>query len=152
MISGPGSTFRSTGLPLIPAFLLLLHPLPGIAQGTFGTSAVTQGETLFIEPTSPRANEDVLIHFPQRGCKPGRVDARMKGKEIVIVVNHYGKCFYSFHPHGYSFPGGELYQSYRIGRLPVGNYHIRLYYQDLSESSRSRSFSITESFSVMPAR
>jgi hypothetical protein len=152
MISKLVDAIRSTRSLLIPAFLLIFYPLSGLAEGHFGTSGVTQGETLFIEPTSPRTNEDIVIHFPQRGCKPGRVDAQMKGKEIVIVVNHYGKCFYSFHPHGYSFPSGEFYQSYRIGRLPAGNYHIRLYYQDLSESSRSRSFSITESFSVMPAR
>ncbi|HYE34178.1 hypothetical protein [Methylocaldum sp.] len=112
----------------------------------------TQGETLFIEPNSPRTNEDILVHYPRRGCNEDRVDAQMKGNEIEIVVNHYGHCLYNVQPDGYAIPGAGVYQSYHIGRLPVGNYRIRLYYQDLSESFRTRSFSISESFSVMPAR
>lgn len=111
-----------------------------------------QGERLFIEPNSPRANEDILIYYQRRGCSEDRINAQMKGNEIEIVVNHYGQCLYTFQPYGNVLPGGGLYQGYRIGRLPVGNYRVRLYYQDLSESSRTRSFGISESFSVMPAR
>lgn len=136
----------------IPALLLMLPPLLASAQGYHWVPGGTPGETIFIEPNSPRDNEDILIYFPRRGCRDSRVDTRMKGNEIEVVVSHYGQCLYTFQPHGQVLPGAGLYQSYRIGRLPVGNYRIRLYYQDLSERTRSRSFSISESFSVMPAR
>lgn len=156
MTNGHFSTLRWTRLSRvrrhIPAFLLSLLPLPAVAQEYFLGPGAAQGETLFIEPNSPRANEDILIYYPRRGCNDDRVDARMKGNEIEIVVNHYGQCLYTFQPEESTLPGSGLYRTYRIGRLPVGNYRIRLYYQDLSESSRSRSFSISESFSVMPAR
>lgn len=130
----------------------MLPPLLASAQGYHWVPGGTPGETLLIEPNSPRDNEDILIYFPRRGCRDSRVDTRMKGNEIEVVVSHYGQCLYTFQPHGQVLPGAGLYQSYRIGRLPVGNYRIRLYYQDLSERTRSRSFSISESFSVMPAR
>lgn len=136
----------------MPALLLMFPPLLASAQEYHWVPGGTQGEAILIEPNSPRDNEDILIYFPRRGCNDSRVDARMKGNEIEIVVSHSGQCLYTFQPHGQVLPGAQLYQSYRIGRLPVGNYRIRLYYQDLSESSRSRGFSISESFSVMPAR
>lgn len=130
----------------------MFPPLLASAQGYYWVPGGTPGETIFIEPNTPRDNEEILIYFPRRGCHDSRVDARMKGNEIEVVVSHYGQCFYTYQPHGQGLPGAGLYQSYRIGRLPVGNYRVRLYYQDLSESTRSRSFSISESFSVMPAR
>jgi len=136
----------------IPICLSILTPLEPLAQGYAWQPGGPPGETLFIEPGSPRANEDILVHYPRRGCNDGRVDAQMKGNEIEIVVSHYGQCFYAVQPNGNVLPGAGVYQSYRIGRLPVGNYRIRLYYQDLAESSRTRSFGISESFSVMPAR
>jgi len=156
MINGLFPVFRSPRLSRIrchiPTFLLILLPFSAIAQGYSWNPGGAQDGALFIEPNSPRDNEDILIHYPQRGCNDGRVDAQMKGNEIVIVVSYYGRCLYTLQPEGNALPAAGLYQSYRIGRLPVGNYRIRLYYEDLSERFRSRSFSISESFSVMPAR
>ncbi|HUL10746.1 MAG TPA: hypothetical protein VLU73_01025 [Methylococcaceae bacterium] len=112
------------------------------------------GESFFIQPTSPRENDDIVIVYPQRSCGAERIDAAWKGNELEITINFSGTCLYSIPtlPPGVALPSGGLYRQYLIGRLPVGNYRVRLYYRDLAEGSGSRSFSTSESFAVMPAR
>jgi hypothetical protein len=79
--------FRSMQLSgicrFMPVFLLVLPPFSAIAQGYSRNPGGAQGEAFFIEPNSPRDNEDIVIHYPRRGCSDGRVDAQMKGKETL---------------------------------------------------------------------
>ena len=115
---------------------------------------IAGGESFFIQPADPHEDDEIVVVYPQRGCGYERVDAVWEGGEIVVTVNHQGSCLYSGVP---AYPGqitplGGLYGQYRLGRLAPGNYRVRLYYRDLATSSSSRSFSMSESFSVMPKR
>jgi hypothetical protein len=126
----------------------------GVGPMVLGNPRNAGGESFFIQPASPRDNDDIVVVYPQRSCGEERIDATMNGHEIEITVNFTGTCLYSIPApqQGPILAPAGLYRQYRIGRLPVGNYRVRLYYRDQAEGSSSRSFSTSESFSVMPAR
>lgn len=132
--------------------------IPGLLLACLGGEVPAQGlaggNALFIDPPDPHTNDAVAVSYPRRGCGPERIDTATRGTDIEITVTFDQTCLYAVTPGlPESAPvSGALYGRIELGRLPAGNYRVRLYYRDLSEGSGSRSFATTELFSVMPSR
>lgn len=151
---------KTRKVPQAPAMILLLAgSLGGDAHAggpvPMGNHSMAGGNALFIIPPDPHTADSIAISYPRRGCGAERVDTTTKGKDIEITVTFDQTCLYAITP-GFQQPNiptpGSLYGRIELGHLPAGNYRVRLYYRDLSESAESRSFATTELFSVMPSR
>jgi hypothetical protein len=100
--------------------------------------AMAPGEMLFINPPSPTIDDQIVVYYPMRGCTGEWTRWSREGRTIEIVVLVAEECLSPF------------YSTLVLGRLPVGNYQIQLYYR--VRGSRSRRFLRSELFSVLPAR
>jgi hypothetical protein len=110
-------------------------------------------QEIIVQPASPTTEDTIVVYYPLRGCRGESVTATMTDNAIEILVVHAGTCLSTIQNAPISNPAGAgspLYSQYVIGRLPVGNYTVRLYYQE--QRSASRSFGLSQSLSVMPAR
>lgn len=117
---------------------------------------VAGGNSIFVMPPDPHTRDAIAISYPRRGCGREVIDTSTRGKDIEITVSFEQTCLQAVSPgvplDGLPQAAGALYGRVELGHLPAGNYRVTLYYRDLSEGRRSRSFVATELFAVMPSR
>jgi hypothetical protein len=117
---------------------------------------VAGGNSIFVIPPDPHTSDAVAISYPRRGCGREVIDTSTRGKDIEITVSFEQTCLQAVSPGvplgGLPQAAGALYGRVELGHLPAGNYRVMLYYRDLSEGRRSRSFATTALFAVMPSR
>jgi hypothetical protein len=124
--------------------------LGGLAYGGPGFAA----GNLIIVPTEPRVGDTVVVSYPQQSCGAEQASVRRNGREFEVTISFNQTCLSAIDPMGNALvqaPGG-FYRQVVLGQLPEGNYRVRLYYRDLSQGGSSSSFSMDESFAVMPNR
>ncbi|MDD2768730.1 MAG: hypothetical protein PHT19_08345 [Methylococcus sp.] len=104
-----------------------------------------------MEPESPRDSDAIVVSYYSYGCSTDSIRTRVSGRTIDLTVTYHSRCPAPDGSETGTLYGPGFYRQVVLGRLPAGNYVLRLYRRDVDEDTAA-TFDTSESFTVMPTR